>query len=74
MRPNKKEPESALFWFQSLSLYVACKQVSYKRKVARMAASYEEMVARMAASYEEMVARMAASYTIFSSTPGSEDA
>jgi hypothetical protein len=29
MRPNKKEPESAPFWFQNLSPYVA-----------RMAASY----------------------------------
>jgi hypothetical protein len=40
MRPNKKEPESALFWFQSLSQYLAHTHASNERNVARMAASY----------------------------------
>ena len=38
MRPNRKEPESALFWFQSL--YHCCDLHYGFRHVGRMAASY----------------------------------
>jgi hypothetical protein len=38
MRPNKKEPESAPFWFQSLS--ICCRPHGGLQQVARMAASY----------------------------------
>jgi len=41
MRPNKKEPDSAPFWFQSISIQVACVVAFYKKQVARMAASYK---------------------------------
>jgi hypothetical protein len=38
MRPNRKEPESALFWFQSL--YHCCDPHYSFRHVGRMAASH----------------------------------
>jgi hypothetical protein len=40
MRPNKKEPESAPFWFQSMSIQVTRMAASYNKPVGRMAASY----------------------------------
>ena len=40
MRPNKKEPDSAPFWFQILSRCVGRMAASYQRRVGRMAASY----------------------------------
>ena len=40
MRPNKKEPESAPFWFQSMSIQVTRMAASYNKPVGRVAASY----------------------------------
>jgi hypothetical protein len=38
MRPNRKEPESAVFWFQSL--FACCNPHYGFQHVGRMAASY----------------------------------
>ena len=62
MRPNRKKPESATFWFQSLSIHVARMATSYKcdsaawRPPTSAGRPHGDLlqvrVARMAASYK----------------------
>jgi hypothetical protein len=61
MRPNKKEPESALFWFQNLPIYTTW---SEKRSPAWRPPTHREQgslqqVGRMAASYKASEAKSA---------------
>jgi hypothetical protein len=54
MRPNRKEPESAVFWFQSL--FACCNPHYGFQHVGRMAASYNgNSRARLAPTLEQKV-------------------